>query len=240
MARQLLYVCIGVSLTVLLVTVPAAAEPYRYALSDGTVVPMLGVDALTGGACDGAITRALQPYRGVRTEADPTAPGMYVFDPFGRLLNVVAIETGCARMSAPTTARRFADLQRADRSAQANNRGQYAPRAASADDLSATNDAVAAAPVREGYADWTGTGTKDTETFQVPVGEWRIDWRATSTSRAGGVVSVMVYTADGQLVTTLSGDVRGAASDTSYVRAQPGRFYLKILSANCTWHVIAR
>lgn len=81
-------------------------------------------------------------------------------------------------------------------------------------------------------ATWKGSGIKTTESFTTKSGEWRVQWK----SSGGGVLQVMVYDARRNLV-TLAANTMAAGSDVSYVRANPGSFYLTINSANTNWEV---
>ena len=81
---------------------------------------------------------------------------------------------------------------------------------------------------------WKGRGIKETESFPVKSGEWRISWKSMN---GPGVLQIFVYSDEGNMVATAANTL-GTGSDTSYVRAPAGRFYLMINSANVDWEVV--
>ncbi len=82
--------------------------------------------------------------------------------------------------------------------------------------------------------DWTGTGSKATETFQVASKEWRVTWSSTAQGDgAGASFGVLVYTEDKKLVASATGRV--GMSDVTYVHEGPGRYYLDVTAANVNW-----
>jgi len=87
-------------------------------------------------------------------------------------------------------------------------------------------------------ANWTGNGTKQTESFSVASREWRISWETTNEAFKGaGIFQIYVYDDEDKLV-TLAANKQGVGKDTSYVRAAPGRFHLMINSGNVDWSVV--
>jgi hypothetical protein len=86
-------------------------------------------------------------------------------------------------------------------------------------------------------ASWTGSGIKETETFDVQSHEWRIRWTAANEAFQGaGILQIMVYEGDGALK-TLAANKQGVGEDVSYVRGD-GPHYLMINSGNVDWTVI--
>lgn len=123
--------------------------------------------------------------------------------------------------------------------AQVNSRGHYAARKLTDEDRGATATKGAPAPDTSGATSWSGSGSKDTESFSIG-GEWRVVWNATPTSpRTAGALSITVHdAANGRVVSSLSsGDIATARQDSSVVRTPPGRYYLSISSALVNWQV---
>jgi ketosteroid isomerase-like protein len=84
---------------------------------------------------------------------------------------------------------------------------------------------------------WSGGGMKQTETFYVPEREWRILWKTSNeVLKNAGILQIYVYTASGNLV-TLCANRQGEGQDISYVRGEPGEYYLQINSGNLDWDV---
>ena len=95
-----------------------------------------------------------------------------------------------------------------------------------------------AAPARAAWTlvkEWTGTGSKVTETFDVTSKEWRVNWSSNSQNSGLGSIGVLVYTADRKLIASATGRV--GAPDTTYVHEGPGRYYLEVRSADVNWTV---
>jgi hypothetical protein len=85
-------------------------------------------------------------------------------------------------------------------------------------------------------ASWEGSGTKQTESFEVHDGEWRISWKTRNEALAGaGIFQIYVHNDRGELV-SLAANKQGTGRDTSYVRGK-GRYYLMINSGNVEWSV---
>ena len=77
---------------------------------------------------------------------------------------------------------------------------------------------------------WSGNGAKQTESFDVPVREWKVRWSNTG----DGNFAVHVFNDQDEQV-ELIGNIIGSGHDVSFVHAPPGRFYLKITGDN--WSV---
>lgn len=127
---------------------------------------------------------------------------------------------------------------------QVLNRGHYAVRSLTEAERAEVDKIVQAAMPQGGVTgsagSWSGSGSKDTESFNVRGGEWRVAWRAVSTSpRTAGSLSIYVHDApSGRMVSNLSsGDISGARQDSSVVRTPPGRYYLSIISALVNWEI---
>ena len=97
--------------------------------------------------------------------------------------------------------------------------------------------AAPAAPQWAVVASWRGSGMKETESFAVANREWRVRWKTGSEPFANaGILQLFVYNQDGQMV-GLAANQQGPGEDVSYVRAPPGRYYIKINSANIDWNI---
>ena len=173
------------------------------------------VEAISEGACLNVVTAASAS----AAEALATGCALMWWDP---MIDEVPEDQRFARRAA------WVELEQVWLIAQVNNRGHYGPRPAE----------VRNAPAGGAVASWTGSGSKDTESFSVSSAEWRIRWSATATSSVGGALSISVYGADGERVASTDSDrIQGQRSGSSVVRAPPGRYYLSILSANLNWRI---
>jgi hypothetical protein len=97
---------------------------------------------------------------------------------------------------------------------------------------------AAAVPARAAWSvvkEWTGTGSKVMEIFDVTGKEWRVNWSSKSQPDSYGSFGVLVYTADKKLVG--SATARVGNSDTTYVHEGPGRYFVEVTAANVDWTV---
>ncbi len=97
-----------------------------------------------------------------------------------------------------------------------------------------------AAPARAAWTlvkEWTGTGSKVTETFDVASKEWRVNWSSKSQGDGLGSIGVLVYTADKKLIGSATGRV--GVSDATYIHEGPGRYYVEVRAADIDWTVTA-
>ena len=93
-------------------------------------------------------------------------------------------------------------------------------------------------PITSGWnkvASWKGRGNKQTESFQVVSRQWRVTW-ATIAGEPGCVFQATVKN-EFNTVVGIAASVASGGSDISYLRTEPGRYYLDIGSANCEWTV---
>ena len=81
-----------------------------------------------------------------------------------------------------------------------------------------------AAPSWTEVASWTGSGIKETETFQTNSREWRITWELRDPN---GMLAVIAYE-DGNPMPHVAVNQSGVGKDVSYVRTAPGPHYLNI------------
>mgnify|MGYP000532425782 CR=1 FL=1 len=84
---------------------------------------------------------------------------------------------------------------------------------------------------------FTGSSSKDTESFAVASREWAIGWQ-TKPSAAASYFSVSVHDAADDHQIALIANTATGGGDTSYVRAKPGRYYLKITAANVSYAIV--
>lgn len=76
--------------------------------------------------------------------------------------------------------------------------------------------------------EWSGSGIKNTETFEVRGREWRIQWSSPD------LFQIYLYREDGQLAGVAANAISGG-KDTSYHRGS-GRYYLMV-NATGSWNV---
>lgn len=87
-------------------------------------------------------------------------------------------------------------------------------------------------------AQWQGNGMRDTETFDIASREWRVSWDVTSPGLAMNfIVNVMREGRDAPVAVAANVVNREASQESSIVRSEPGRYYLKIVAANTDWSV---
>ena len=77
----------------------------------------------------------------------------------------------------------------------------------------------------------TGTGDKDTEDFTVPTYYWRITYTIKTESNYPRF-SASIYPKGETTSYVAHVDFNKAGTDTSYVRAGPGDFWIHVLAAN--------
>lgn len=88
---------------------------------------------------------------------------------------------------------------------------------------------VTSTPSSSVIASWTGSTNKNTETFHVPSGEWKISW-VTNPGQSGAMNFIItVYNADGSYK-DLAANVIGASTDSTIERGA-GDYYLTINTA---------
>lgn len=104
-----------------------------------------------------------------------------------------------------------------------------------------------AEPIKSAWktiATFSGNGAKNTESFFVPVSEWRIRWTARLLDEdAFGVLFVSVYewgfeSGDNKLVTTAVSQIE-PGSDVSYVRGSAYDYcYLEVNASGFDWELV--
>jgi len=83
---------------------------------------------------------------------------------------------------------------------------------------------------------WVGDGSSETERFTTAGSEWRITWRTTGDPRRVCALGIYVYDSSGAFV-ALAALRQGVGSDTSYVHAEPGEYYLSVISCASDWEI---
>ena len=84
---------------------------------------------------------------------------------------------------------------------------------------------------------WSGAGQKQTESFEVASGEWRISYKTTTAVSGVTLFQIYVYDAATQQLVAVAANRAEAGSETSSVQGHGGgRFYLMINTAN-NWSV---
>jgi hypothetical protein len=85
---------------------------------------------------------------------------------------------------------------------------------------------------------FTGNGIKDTQPFTVTSDTWRLryDFESTSTDQQSSSFDMSVYKTGNTIPESVITPER-PGSDTTYVNAGAGTYYLSIGSANATWTV---
>lgn len=218
--------------------------PVKVAVPGANVgeVTLLGVEAIDDPECEGVVAKELSLWniatKIVEDSRIPSTNGVYVVTRDGSTLNEIAAWTGCVRVKSARFDREV-EIRSAWRTAQVLQRGHYKARFATANEIATTaKTAEPAGGYGGGPNQWSGNGSKDTESFEMS-GEWRVAWSATPTSTVGGILSISVQeSATGRIVNTISsGRIQSAAQDSSVVRTPPGRYYLSISGANVSWRV---
>src|ERR687890_445371 len=85
---------------------------------------------------------------------------------------------------------------------------------------------------------FTGNGIKDTQSFTVTSDTWRLryEFESTTEDQQSGSFEMSVYK-PGNTIPESTITLERPGSDTSYVNAGAGTYYLSIGSANATWTV---
>ena len=78
-------------------------------------------------------------------------------------------------------------------------------------------------------ASWSGSSTKNTETFHIPSKEWKLSWNTQPGKHGDMNFQIYVYNLDGSLK-NVAANVIGESSDYSIIRGS-GDYYLMINTA---------
>jgi hypothetical protein len=85
----------------------------------------------------------------------------------------------------------------------------------------------------------SGSGTVQTESFQIDTGQWRIKWSAAAEKEADPAARfrVGVHSAVSGRLMTVAVDVQEAGEGIAYVAEEPRPFFLSIESSALEWTV---
>lgn len=93
-------------------------------------------------------------------------------------------------------------------------------------------------PTWHRVASFSGSSAKNTETFYVPGGQWRLRWEGQPDNEYGFMVlQIFVNRADGSMV-GLGANTNTPGSDVSYFH-EGGSFWMQINSAGCRYSLTA-
>ena len=81
-------------------------------------------------------------------------------------------------------------------------------------------------------ATFSGSASKDSEDFNVPTSYWRVVYTVNAENEQYGAFHVLVYPSGETVSYVASVNLNGSGTDTSYIRADPGGFWFKVLAAN--------
>lgn len=87
-------------------------------------------------------------------------------------------------------------------------------------------------------ANWAGArGLTQTARFAIAAGEWRISWQSGGASpRTPCALAVYVFDDAGDFITLAANRSGGGAGET-YLRTQPGSFYLSVAACLADWDI---
>ena len=87
---------------------------------------------------------------------------------------------------------------------------------------------------------WSGRGNQQLETFPIEHFTWRVRWETKNESPAGsGRFHVTANSGDSGRVLAEVADVKGVASDVTYVTELPHRYYFVVTSTGVDWTLTA-
>ena len=87
---------------------------------------------------------------------------------------------------------------------------------------------------------WSGHGNQQLETFPIEHFTWRVRWETTNESPAGsGRFHVTANSGDSGRVLAEVADVKGVASDVTYITELPHRYYFVVTSTGVDWTLTA-
>jgi hypothetical protein len=87
---------------------------------------------------------------------------------------------------------------------------------------------------------WSGHGNQQLETFPIEHFTWRVRWEAKNESPAGaGRFHVTANSGDSGRILAEVADVKGVASDVTYITELPHRYYLVVTSTGVDWTLTA-
>jgi hypothetical protein len=94
---------------------------------------------------------------------------------------------------------------------------------------------VPAATVWRSLGQWTGTGSRQTESFDVASGALRLQWEVRGTTAGAGPFRVWLYSAISGRPLQLVVDHKGPGTGTTHLADDPRVSYLVIEGEGVTW-----
>jgi len=86
--------------------------------------------------------------------------------------------------------------------------------------------------------EWSGTGIKTTEAFEIQGKQWRVTWTNKDTTGFGGsYIGIDAERPGGALPVSMIANATGDGGDTSYIY-ESGEFVLGINAANGSWTIV--
>jgi hypothetical protein len=87
---------------------------------------------------------------------------------------------------------------------------------------------------------WSGHGNQQLETFPIEHFTWRVRWETKNESPAGaGHFHVTANSGDSGRTLAEVADVKGVASDVTYITELPHRYYFVVTSTGVDWTLTA-
>jgi hypothetical protein len=87
---------------------------------------------------------------------------------------------------------------------------------------------------------WSGHGNQQLETFPIEHFTWRVRWETNNESPAGaGRFHVTANSGDSGRTLAEVADVKGVASDVTYITELPHRYYFVVTSTGVDWTLTA-
>jgi hypothetical protein len=95
-------------------------------------------------------------------------------------------------------------------------------------------------PVWKEVGTWSGHGNQQLETFPIEHFTWRVRWETRNESPPGsGSFHVTANSGDSGRILAEVADVKGVASDVTYITELPHRYYFVVTSTGVDWKLTA-
>ena len=95
-------------------------------------------------------------------------------------------------------------------------------------------------PVWKVVGTWSGHGNQQLETFPIEHFTWRVRWETKNESPPGsGSFHVTANSGDSGRILAEVADVKGVASDVTYITELPHRYYFVVTSTGVDWTLTA-
>ncbi len=102
-------------------------------------------------------------------------------------------------------------------------------------DVPPARAAHAPAPVWRSLGQWTGRGSRQTQSFDVVTGSLRLQWEVRSVAARGGPFRVWLYSAISGRPLQLIAEAEGVGAGTVHIADDPRVSYLLIEAEGVTW-----